>query len=182
MKSLALLLAISFGQTISTVTQRQAEAYAQRNLKLERDALAQRQKVDAMLPPWTKQRLELASKAFVKRLLRERQSSDISQIVKEEVGKQFKDTTPQQSNILTLYLLTSVVKMLPPHSAKRAEPENEKEKLKDQRDSISEMGEMDMLMLQQMMEKKGQLESMISNIMKAGFEGGQAAIQALKAS
>jgi hypothetical protein len=151
-------------------------------LKLERDALAQRQKVDAMLPPWAKQRLELTSKAFVKRLLSERQSGDISRIVKEEVGKQFKDTTPQQSNILTLHVLTSVVKMLAPHSAKKVDAESEREKWKDKKDSISEMGQMDMLMLQQMMEKKGQLESMISNIMKAGFEGGQAAIQALKAS
>ena len=135
-----------------------------------------------MLPPWAKQRLELASKAFLKRLLSERQSGDMSHIVKEEVGKQFKDATPQQANILTFHLLTSVVKMLPPHSTNRAEIETERGKRRDHKDSISEMSQMDMLMLQQLMEKKGQLESMISNIMKAGFEGGQAAIQALKAS
>ena len=58
----------------------------------------------------------------------------------------------------------------------------ERDKWKDKKDSISEMGEMDMLMLQQMMDKKTQLEQMISNVMKAGFEGGQAAISALKAS
>jgi hypothetical protein len=173
---------VSFGQKPSPVMQRQAEEYARRDLKLERDALAQRQKVDAMLPPWAKQRLELASKAFLKRLLSERQSANLSQVVKEEVGKQFRDISPQQSNILTLHVLTSVVKMLPPHSAKKVDVEAERDGLSDKKDSISEMGETDMLMLQQMMEKKGQLESMISNVMKAGFEGGQAAIQALKAS
>jgi hypothetical protein len=51
-----------------------------------------------------------------------------------------------------------------------------------EKDSIDEMSQMDLLRLQQMMEKKSQLETMISNIMKAGFEAGQAAIQALKAS
>ena len=48
------------------------------------------------------------------------------------------------------------------------------QKLKDTKDAIGEMTEQDMLMLQQLMEKKNQLETMISNTMKAGFEGGQA--------
>jgi hypothetical protein len=182
-KSLTLLL-VSFvilGQTVSPATQRQADEYARRDLKLERDALAQRQKLDAMLPPWAKRRLELAFKAFLKRLLSEGRSADLSNIVREELGRQFKNLTPQQSNILTLHVLTGVVKMLPPH-ARKVDAEAEKERLRDNKDSISEMGETDMLMLQQLMEKKGQLESMISNTMKAGSEGGQAAIQALKAS
>src|SRR5687767_10915462 len=53
-------------------------------------------------------------------------------------------------------------------------------KLKFQKDAISEMNQDDMLMLQQLMEKKSQLEQMISNTMKAANEGGQVAIQALK--
>jgi len=56
------------------------------------------------------------------------------------------------------------------------------EKIRDKKDAISEMNEQDMLMLQQMMDKKSQLETLISNCMKAGYEGGQAAVQALKAS
>ena len=55
-------------------------------------------------------------------------------------------------------------------------------KLKENKETIGEMNQQDMLMLQQLMEKKNQLEIMISNVMKAGYEGGQAAIQALKAS
>lgn len=57
-----------------------------------------------------------------------------------------------------------------------------KGKWKDKKDSISEMGQMDMQMMQQMMDKKNQLETLISNAMKASYEGGQVAIQALKAS
>ena len=173
---------ITLAQTQSTVSQKRTDDYAKRNLSLERDALAQRQKLDGMLPPWAKQRLDVVSKAFLKRLLSGNKAADLSQIMKEEVRRQFGDVSPKQSNILTLYVLTNLVKMLPLHSGKNPEAEAERDKLKDKKDSLEELSEQDMLMLQQMMEKKNQLESMISNVMKAGFEGGQAAIQALKAS
>jgi hypothetical protein len=58
----------------------------------------------------------------------------------------------------------------------------ERERWAERGDSIAEMSAMDMLLLQQMMDKKTQLEVMISNVMKAGYEGGQAAITALKGS
>jgi hypothetical protein len=50
------------------------------------------------------------------------------------------------------------------------------------KDGASELGEQDMLLLQQLMDQKSQLESMISNIMKGGHEGGESAVSALKAS
>jgi hypothetical protein len=174
---------MTFAQAQSSFPQKRADDYSKRNLMLERDALAQRQKLDGMLPAWAKQRLETVSKAFLKRMLRGDKTADLSQIVKEEVGRHFKEVSPKQSNILTLYVLTDVVKLLPPHLDKKAvDAKAERDKLKDKKDSISKLSEQDMIMLQQMMEKKNQLETMISNVMKAGFEGGQAAIQALKAS
>jgi hypothetical protein len=63
-----------------------------------------------------------------------------------------------------------------------ADVKQAKQELRDQKDSISEMGETDMLLLQQAMEKKQQLEQMISNVMRAVQETGQSAVQALKAS
>jgi hypothetical protein len=173
---------VTFSQASPSIPQTQTDEYAGRDLKLERDALSERQKIDALLPPWAKQKLDVASKAFIKRLLSDGQSADLSQIVKEEVGKQFKDITSQQSRILTLHVLTSVVKVLPPHSPKKVDAKVERSRLKEQKDSIEELSQQDMLMLQQLMEKKGQLESMISNVMKASSEGAQAAIQTLKAS
>src|SRR5215203_2487738 len=160
---------ITLAQTQSTVSQKSTDDYAKRNLSLERDALAEREKIDDMLPSWAKQRLDVVSKAFLKRLLSGNKAADISQIVKEGVGRQFKEVSPKQSNILTLYVLTNVVKMLPPHSSKNPEVEADRDKLKDKKDSLEELSEQDMLMLQQMMEKKNQLETMISNVMKAGF-------------
>ncbi len=59
---------------------------------------------------------------------------------------------------------------------------NPKETLNGKLDSLSEMGEMDMLFLQRMMDRKGELERMISNVMKSDGENMLAAISALKAS
>lgn len=55
-------------------------------------------------------------------------------------------------------------------------------KLQDEKDSISEMGQQDMLLLQQAMDKKNELERMISECMKAYADVAGDAVQALKAS
>ncbi len=55
-------------------------------------------------------------------------------------------------------------------------------KLRDEMDSISEMGQQDMLLLQQAMDKKNELEKMISECMKAYADVAGAAVQALKGS
>jgi hypothetical protein len=159
-----------------------AGVYAGRDLKLERDALAQRDKIGGMLPPWARHKLDTVSKSFLRRLLNEKRPADLPRIVREEMARRFADLSPQQSNLLTFYVLTGVVKGLPPHTDRAPAGGADREKLKDSKDGIEELSQEDMLFLQQLMEKKNQLESMISNILKAGFEGGQAAIQALKAS
>lgn len=57
-----------------------------------------------------------------------------------------------------------------------------KEKLIDKKDSISEMGQQDMLLMQMAMEKMHQLEKMISDLMKKFGDAATEAIQALKSS
>ena len=186
MRSLMLLIAVTLicsptlaqTQPGASDNQRSVE-YARRNLALERDALTQRDKIEEMLQPLAKQKLEIVFESFLKRLLRDRKPVNAAQIIKEELARQFADLSQKQEHILTFYVVTGVIKKVPPtHRQWQAE----RGRLKDKKDSISDLSETDMLMLQQMMEKKNQLESMISNLMKAGFEGGQAAIQALKAS
>jgi len=56
------------------------------------------------------------------------------------------------------------------------------EKIQSQKDAISELNKQDMLMLQQLMEKKSQIESMISNVMKASSETQNNIAKNLKAS
>lgn len=54
--------------------------------------------------------------------------------------------------------------------------------LQEEKESLSELSEKDMLELQKMMERKSQFEAMLSNLMKAAAEGAEAAIKSLKAS
>src|SRR5215210_2730345 len=63
--------------------------YARRNLALERDALTQRDKIEEMLPPLVKQKLEIVFEGFLKRLLRDRKPVNAAQIIKEELARQF---------------------------------------------------------------------------------------------
>jgi Na+-transporting NADH:ubiquinone oxidoreductase subunit NqrC len=170
-----LFCSVAFPQTqVGTSNKDRDGEYARRDLTLERAALAQRDKIDGMMPPWVRRKLNIVFKEFMIRLLRDKNAVNFSKLVKEELEHQFANLSAQQSNILTLYTLASIIRLIPPHA--------ERSKVNSEKDSIDEMSQMDLLRLQQMMEKKSQLETMISNIMKAGFEAEQAAIQALKAS
>ncbi len=60
--------------------------------------------------------------------------------------------------------------------------QKERDRLAKSRGAISGMNMEDMLQLQKMMERKAELERMISNTMKSGSEPGQPAPGALKAS
>ncbi len=64
----------------------------------------------------------------------------------------------------------------------KAEAEALRAQLKAKADSLDALEKKDMFLLQQMMELKAQLEAMISEVMKAGYDAGTAATQALKAS
>jgi hypothetical protein len=55
-----------------------------------------------------------------------------------------------------------------------------RDKAKDQKDSVSEMTDQDMLQLQRAMEQKAQLETMISNVMKAASDTSSSTARALK--
>ncbi len=181
MRTLILVLLVtffcsaSFAQTPREVSsKKRGDEYSKRDLPQENAALVERDKLEAMLPPWAKPKLNAAAKWFLHRLLREKKLLTVSKLAEQELAREFGELSPAQSKVLTFYLLTGVIKLIPPHA--------EKEGVSAKKDGIGKMNEMDMLLLQQMMEKKNQLEVMISNIMKAGFDGGQAAIQALKAS
>jgi hypothetical protein len=82
--------------------------------------------------------------------------------------------TPAQADLLAAMALYQTAKDLESEFVMRG--------LHDKKDTINELNEQDILVLRQMMEKKQQLEAMISSVMKASYEGGQAAISALKAS
>jgi hypothetical protein len=172
-----LLSIVLFYGAVSFVTAQETRPclnLSKRDLQSERAALEQRKKIEAMLPAWARGRLEDASRKVAVRLARSKEPVDANNVVNEELSRHFTNLTGPQNEILRFYVATSVTRSLPPHSGKQT--------ARDTRDSISEMGEQDMLILQCMMEKKGQLETMISNTMKAASEASRSAIQAIKAS
>src|SRR5688572_14804148 len=158
------LFSISLAQTgPDSPEKKRPLLYAKRDLEMERAAIAQRNKIEEILSPQAKLKLDAVLKGFLHRLLRDKQPVTLSNLIKEEMGKEFAELTPKQSHILNFYVLAGVIKLIPPHAVA--------DDMRSERDSLDEMNESDMLRLQQMMDKKSQLESMISNIMKAGFEG-----------
>lgn len=76
---------------------------------------------------------------------------------------------------------TGQMKMVGKKAMTYEEATAERDKWRDTKDSISELNQQDMLMLQQGMDKMHQLESMISNCMKAYADTQNTLAQALKA-
>jgi hypothetical protein len=134
-----------------------------RDLVVEGAALAERDKIDGMLSPSAKLKLNSVSEAFLSTLLRGNSDADPSQLVKEAMGRQFGQLSRQQSDLLTFYTLAGVIKLIPPHSAGR--------------DGLSEA---ERLRLQQYMDKESRFEQMISDLMKKASQTSQAIIQNLK--
>lgn len=78
--------------------------------------------------------------------------------------------TPAQADVLAAMALYQTAKDL------------ESEARLKQPAGKGDMTPQDLLALQQLMERKSQLEQMISNVMRSSYEGGQAAVATLKAS
>ncbi len=87
-------------------------------------------------------------------------------------------TDPQFVNKKLVQLQSTVKKL----EATLNEAKTLMSKLQEQKDAISELNKQDMLWLQRLMEKKSQLEQMISNAMKAASEAQSNIANNLKAS
>ena len=84
--------------------------------------------------------------------------------------------TPAQADVLAAMALYQTAKDLESLYVTR-------DKAHDQKDGLHEMSPQDLLELQQMMDRKKQLEAMISSVLRsAAFEAGQGVVSTLKAS
>ncbi len=149
-----------------------AKKYPRRNLELETAARVQRYYLKNNVLPWAQLRLKRVSKSFLQQLLALKTAVDLSNLLQEELGRQFANLSSRQTQLLGFYVLVDIIELLPPHFA----PPHSEEKDPDA------LTQTDLRKLQKLMEKKSQLESMISNAMKAGFDDAQAELQALKES
>lgn len=81
--------------------------------------------------------------------------------------------TPAQADVLAAMALYQTAKDVESAVAMR-------DGLRDKKDSLGELNQQDMLALQQMMDKKNQLEAMISSVMRSFSDAAQAIIGNLK--
>lgn len=75
-----------------------------------------------------------------------------------------------------------IAAIVPTPEMSQADIDRVRAQLADKRDSLSDMSQQDTLVLQQLMDQKSQLETMISNVMKAGSDAQAAVVRNLKAS
>ena len=75
-----------------------------------------------------------------------------------------------------------IAAIVPTQEMSQADIDRVRAQLADKRDSLSDMSQQDALVLQQLMDQKSQLETMISNVMKAGSDAQAAVVSNLKAS
>lgn len=134
-----------------------------RDLVLERAALSERDKIDGMLSPSAKLKVNSVSETFVNTLLRDNNDVDPSQSVREAMGRQFGQLSSQQSDLLTFYTLAGVVQLLDERQARNSGLSGE-----------------DMLRLERYMDRRSRFYETLSNLMKKYSETLQAIIQNLK--
>jgi hypothetical protein len=166
MRVLLLLLLLSLSYSIGLAQNRREATVQQANSvsdvlgdpKLEKAVSDGYRKLTALLSPSAKKKATLASLAIGKRGIKSSDSFDLYGLAKDEVDKQFGRLTKQESDILVLYILAA--------SLERIKAEKQKDSVSEKKDSLGEMSTMDQLVLQQSMEKKGQFESIFSNMLK----------------
>jgi hypothetical protein len=139
-----------------------------RDLVLERAALSERDKIDGMLSPSAKLKLNSVSETFLNTLLRNNNDVDPSQLVREAIERQFGPLSSEQSDLLTFYTLAGVIQLIQPYSGARDARARRK------------LSAEDVLRLRQYADNGSELERMISNLMKKYAEAEQAIIQSMK--
>ena len=139
------------------------EVSISRDLVLERAALSERDKIDGLLSPSAKLKVNSVSETFLSTLLRDNNDVDPSLFVREAMGREFGYLSSQQSDLLTFYALAGVIQLF-----------DEKQAME------SGLSEKDMLMLQQYMDKRSRFQQTLSNLLKKYSETAQAITQNLK--
>lgn len=124
-----------------------------------------------------KQKMNGATSAFLRDMAFCTTPTQIWDAAKRVMRQIFPLASPPELDILTAFFINKTF-----HKAYIKFFDDGRGNLQDKRDSISEMNQTDMLLLQQLMDKKNRVEMVISNVMKKAYENGQAAIRTLKGS
>jgi len=127
----------------------------QRNHTLERKVFDRTGRISARLQPKTRKALDQTAQKLLERLVSTPQKRDLYADAQQEIHKNFPRISRDQADLLTLYLLGEVAKVL-------ADPD----KLRERLDGMNELSEMTSLRLQMTMDRRSKFIATLSQIMK----------------
>lgn len=153
--------------TRATAVSPDAGRQVRRDFTLEQAALARNSTLAASMQQEARSKLDLAARAVLVELASGPENADPYPVARREVRSRFGRLSTQQSDLLSLYVLTSVAGLL-------SRPDELK------RNGMNEMSEMTSLRLQMMMDRRSKLMSTLSNLMKKTSDTQKSLIQNLK--
>ncbi len=163
------LICLAWGPGVvgQTVTQSRSSAI-QRDVKLERAVSDRYRGMMRLLQPEAKRKLAIASRALIKEMVKSPEPNDLEKIARAEVNKRFVGLSAEQSALLSFFALADIAQ----YATKLLEGGDKKanfeaiETMKNDLDSMSEMGEMESLRLQMAMDRLSKMMTTLSNILK----------------
>lgn len=139
-------------------------AFAQQSRISERPALrplppavvAQHDRVQRLLPPSTKQRVEQLVPEFRAEIMKLPAHADLQKLAESKLRTRFQKVSPAEARVLTFALL------------------------KQTADSLSDVSQINQMELQMTMDRKSQLEAALSNMLKSIEDTQDAVVQNMK--
>lgn len=151
-------------------TTRVNTAHIERNVKLENAVSERSRKVTPSLSSETKRKLDAASRAYARSLARAADADDPQLLAEREVRQRFANLTPEQTNLLSFYVMAQTAQQLAA----------EKDALKEKLDDMSDMSEMDSMRLQMAMDRRSKFITALSNLLKKISSTQDSVVQNLK--
>lgn len=167
--SLNLFCLLACGHNVQGQTGTQSHPKINRDGKLERAISERYYKIMNLLQPEAKRKLAIAGRAILKQIVKSPEPTNLEKIVRSEVNKRFVGLSAAQSDLLSFCVLADVAQYATKRVAggdKKANLESPVDTLKNDLDSMSEMGEMESLRLQMAMDRLSKMMTTLSNILK----------------
>ena len=158
-----ILLAITLLVSLPALAQRnpapasspRAVSEIQRDFALEQAVMARAHRLEALLQPEAKTKLDLGSRALLAHLASGPENAHPYVVAQQEVHSKFPHVSTEQSDLLSFYVMAEVARII-------STPGELKKNLND----MNEMSEMTSLRLQMTMDRRSKFIETLSNIMK----------------
>ena len=146
--------ALAQRNSVTTISPR-AVSEIHRDFALEQAVTARSHRLEALLQPEAKAKLDLASRALLAHLASGPENAHPYVFAQQEVHRKFPHVSNEQSDLLSFYVMAEVARII-----------SNPGELKKNLDDMNEMSEMTSLRLQMTMDRRSKFIETLSNIMK----------------